>query len=321
MPFQKEQADLPRASVATMLEKQTKSKQWNVVIDPPHELILGIEQAIQADYGYRPGLNSIAFVPLEARPGEIPHPIQVLNYPIRQADEHPENRAIAKIGQVWMYWDIVTQAAKRGVLDYYDYNSLVMTPIFITPDGEFRMQKIAYTQNMHHAKTASYSHVIGSINYGGDADFSGAYSPPENIPVYLVNDERAYVPYETLGITRGEIYDMFFAAKRQRKTHGLEVTEYIKQSLHELPGKEREIVELAIKSGDTLEGYQVLRPLFYDPRLNDEVLINSLMAHLTQIVNREFKRNIETNQFIRALGEFTQSLDTLYQHALASYKP
>lgn len=153
------------------------------LLDLTESQVSDFQENVHAKFHYEPGLTGVTYVPLQ-RTSPI-NPIQVSELPLVASDALPHNRAIAKIGMVKSYWELVQNALLTGQYDFSNFTSFNMLPVYLGNNNEpLVVKKTIQKWNSLYGKS-SYTDYIPMINYGGDADFTGIMSPNKNIPVYL----------------------------------------------------------------------------------------------------------------------------------------
>ncbi|OGG35783.1 hypothetical protein A2363_03610 [Candidatus Gottesmanbacteria bacterium RIFOXYB1_FULL_47_11] len=307
--------DAPKQMLSDILTSHSITTNRAFSLNP--ELIRLIENSIQAEIRHEPGLGYFIKVPLEPEIGQVPHPIQISQYPIRQPDELPLNRAIAQIGTVSTYWKMLTHTAKAGELNYYRYKEFCLTPVLVKSSDNFKLL-VAPNKYSEHPRFKKY---VRTINYGGDADFTGAWEPPANIPTYLTNGERVYMPYPKVGISARTVSDMFEASQRVHADYEQEIYHTIRANTSTLSKKEQEYIRLVLNNENNLQGYKIFMTLIKmgGSSINQDEIEN-LILHLSDIVNNKLKHATRSSFFVQSLDNFSNILDSMYHQALRCYQ-
>jgi hypothetical protein len=289
------------------------------LLDLTAEQVESIEHTLQADLGYKPGLISTIYIPLNKSETSPVNPIQVLENPMNESDALPTNRAIAKIGHIWMYWELFSKAIRTGKYDFFNFQSFCMLPVYIDSNKQ-PLVKFNTIQSYNSLFNKSYyTKYIPMINYGGDADFTGAWEPSKNVLVYLITGERVSIPHQEIGVTKDSAQRVFDASQHIWQAENEELTDFIISNYSILPDFIRKIIDETLKSENSLKSYKIIRS-YYNKNIPDEVYLDEVLDYLKKLVNSEFSKHLSTSQTIVAVDTLSIELKKMYDQALPYYK-
>lgn len=288
------------------------------LLDLSGDQVRHFEHTKNVEFTYEPGLIGVSFVPYYKIEGSI-NPIQVLEQPLAKTDALPKNRAIAKIGEVTKYWELLSSAAKSTKFNFFRLESFNLLPVYINKEGHSHVNKGKIEWWHRDYGKTPYPEYIRMINFGGDSDFVGSYEAPKRIPVYMPDHTRIFVPYSDVGVRSESVNKVFEFAKLVYKSHANEITKIIKSKKQSYPAEVIRAIDITLSNEDTLHPVNIVRSNILHADASREFL-EKLMSFLQQNVNKEFSKNIKNSPTVNAVHNLHSALEKEYQEALPNYK-
>jgi len=281
-----------------------------------------IEQTIQATFPYSPGLTTVIYVPLDKQEITSINSFQVLKYPISAADAIPSNRAIAKIGAVWIYWKLLGEALRSGRFDFYHFLSFNIFPIYLDHNDNpiVKISPIEKGNTLY--GESPYVQYLPMINYAGDSDFVGIDNPQNSVPVRLINNNYVEIPDQDIGVTAEVAKKVFDTARKVHILEEEEVTGLIKSSYGSFPITIKQMIDHTLKYENFLNGYNMVRAYYLHAQNPVDSIVYEVINYLSQFTKTEFSKpeHLLTSPTATAVDNLVDSLEEMYQQALPLYK-
>lgn len=302
----------------------TEFKRHNLHYSPNGELIFlapntirNLEASLNAHLYYEPGVVAATFVPIN----DQFNPIRIYNRPTTKFDSIPQNRAIAKIGEVYAYWWLFEKSIHEPAFDLSNAISFQMLPIFCDDNDHLEIELDDFYQGHRNYRDHTLPHYVVTYNYGGDADFTGV---PGQIPTTIPFRNRDGKPsrevtYFSLGIPPTLIEEMHEGSLNLRKTVNSDQALAV-QTYQKFSEDTTKLIQFAQKHQVLLNPFNII-VTYYNKRefALPELSIDNALREFQIAINQFHRRNLNQTESVKAASEFASILGQLYDQAATHY--